>query len=347
MSGPGAVGLSLKEIAARLGGDVIGDGETRVTQVGALSRAVAGELGFITSAKYLAELASTGATAVIVPPLFAQSTSLPRIVADNPYAYYARVTALLNPRIGPGASVHPSASSASELPASASVGAGVVLGKGVRLGENVVIHSGCVIGDDVEIGDGGILYPNVTIYRGCSIGAKAIIHSGAVIGSDGFGFAPDQGQWVKIPQIGGVRIGDDVEIGANTTIDRGALEDTVIGNGCKLDNQIHIAHNCVIGDHTLIAGCVGIAGSTRIGKGCVLLGAAMILGHLEIADGTMISPGSMVMKNITKPGRYTALFPLEEHSRWLHNAAHVRRLSEMADRVGQLEKLVAELSKKV
>lgn len=344
---PGHAGLSLNEIAARLGGDVLGDGETRVTQVGALATAGIGQISFIANAKYRAQLEATRAAAVIVPSSFAQATSLPRIVAGNAYAYYARVTALLNPAIRPLAGMHPSASSASNIPASASVGPGVSIGGGVMLGKNVILHSGCAIGDGVCIGDDSVLYPNVTIYSGCTIGRNAIIHSGAVIGADGFGFAPDAGQWVKIPQIGSVRVGDDVEIGANTSIDRGALDDTVIGNGCKLDNQIQIGHNCIIGDHVVIAGCVGIAGSTRIGKGCMLGGAAMILGHLEIAEGTTISPGSMVMKSIHKPGKYTALFPLEEHSRWLHNAAQVRRLAQMAERVGQLEKLVEALTKKV
>ncbi|MGE5385910.1 MAG: UDP-3-O-(3-hydroxymyristoyl)glucosamine N-acyltransferase [Betaproteobacteria bacterium] len=343
----GHTGLSLKEIAARLGGDVLGDGETRVMQVGALATAGIGQISFLASPKYRAQLESTRATAVVVPPAFEQGTALPRIVAANPYAYYARVTALLNPRRTAPAGIHASVSTASPIPASASVGAGVSIGAGVTLGEEVILHPGCVIGDGVSIGAGSELYPNVTIYAGCTIGRNAIIHSGAVIGADGFGFAPEAGHWVKIPQIGGVRIGDDVEIGANTSIDRGALDDTVIGNGCKLDNQIQIGHNCIIGDHVVIAGCVGIAGSARIGNGCMLGGAAMILGHLTIADGTTISPGSMVMKSIDKPGKYTALYPLEEHGRWLHNAAHVRRLAQMAERVGHLEKLVEELTKKV
>lgn len=346
MSETGLPGLSLNDIAARLGGDVFGDGEIRVTQVGALASAKEGQISFLSSPKYRNQLAVTSASAVIVPPAFADVTALPRIVTGNPYAYYAKVTALLNPPARRAVGVHLTASLASPVPASASIGAGVVIGQNVVFGENVTIHSGCAIGDDVSIADGSLLYPNVTIYAGCRIGCNAIIHSGAVIGADGFGFAPEDGNWVKIPQIGAVLVGDDVEIGANTTIDRGALNDTVIGDGCKLDNQIHIGHNCVIGERTLIAGCVGIAGSTKIGKGCVLLGAAMILGQLEIADGTVVSPGSMVMKSITKPGRYTALFPLEEHDDWLHTAAQVRHLTGMAERLTVLEKLVEELSKK-
>jgi len=339
----GSQGLSLNEIAALLGGDVLGDGETRVFQVGTLLSAAPGQISFLTNPKYRAQLGQTRASAVILSSVDASATDLPRIVSSNPYAYYARVTALLNPERRPGAGLHPTASSASPVPASASIGAGVSIGSAVELGEELIIHPGCVIGDGVRIGPGSVLYPNVVIYPGCSIGRNAIIHSGAVIGSDGFGFAPEGGTWVKIPQIGAVRIGDDVEIGANTSIDRGALDDTVIEEGCKLDNQIQIAHNCVIGARTVIAGCVGIAGSTKIGKGCMLGGAAMILGHLEIADGTVISPGSMVMKSIPRPGKYTALFPLEEHERWLRNAAQVRHLARLAERVSALEKTIEEL----
>lgn len=338
MPRPGRVSLSLADIAARLGGDVLGDAETQVSQVGTLAAAAAGEIAFLSNLKYKRQLAETKASAVIVPQSFADATSVPRIVTANPYVYYARVATLLNPAEQPAAGVHPAAVSASSLPPSAHVGPHVHIGREVTVGEGVVIHAGCVIGDGVAIGEGSVLHPNVTIYPECVVGRRAIIHSGAVIGADGFGFAPEGGRWVKIPQIGRVVIGDDVEIGANTSIDRGALDDTVIGDGVKLDNQIQIGHNCIIGDHSVIAGCVGIAGSTRIGKGCMLGGAAMILGHLEIADGTVISPGSMVMKSITKPGKYTALFPLEEHDRWLRNAAQVRHLARLAERVAELEK---------
>ena len=339
------IGLSLKHIAAQLGGDVLGDGEIRVTQVGALASAGRGQISFLSNPKFRSQLAATQASAVIVSPAFAEATSLPRIVVANPYAYYARVCTLLNPVVR-SRGIHPTASLGSPVPDSVWIGPGVVIGQGVELGENVVVHAGGVIGDGVCIGDGGLLYPNVTIYSGCRIGRNAILHSGAVIGADGFGFAPDAGFWVKIPHIGVVRLGDNVEIGANTRIDRGALDDTLIGNGCKLDNQIHIGHNCVIGEASVIAGCVGVAGSAKIGKRCQIGGAAMILGHLEIADGTIISPGSMVMKSITKPGKYTAIFPLEEHENWLHNAAQVRHLKRMADRILKLEKTIEELTKR-
>ena len=338
MPTPGGVSLSLADIAARLGGDVLGDAQIRISQVATLASAGAGDIAFLANPKYKNQLHDTRASAVIVPPAFADGLSLPRVVTANPYVYYARVAALLNPPTTGVPGVHPSAVCASAIPATVSIGAHVTVGEGVVLGDDVIVHAGCVLGDSVTVGAGSILYPNVTVYHRCVIGSRAIVHSGAVIGADGFGFAPEDGAWVKIPQIGRVIIGDDVEIGANTSIDRGALDDTMIGNGVKIDNQIQIGHNCSIGDRSVIAGCVGIAGSTKIGKGCMLGGAAMILGHLEIADGTVISPGTMVMKSITKAGKYTALFPLEEHDRWLHNAAQVRHLSRLAERVEELEK---------
>lgn len=330
--------LSLAEIAARLGGDVLGDAETRISQVATLLSAGDGEIGFLANLKYKSQLTMTKASAVIVSPDFADALSLPRIVTKNPYAYYARLATLLNPRSAVVQGVHPSACVASSIPASAFVGANVSIGKNVVLGEGVVIHPGCVIADGVRIGDASLLYPNVTIYAGCELGCRNIMHSGVVIGADGFGFAPDGGQWVKIPQIGRVVIGDDVEIGANTSVDRGALDDTTIGDGCKIDNQIQIGHNCVIGKHCVVAACAAIAGSVHIEDGVIVGGAAMIAGHVTIASGAVISGGSLVMKNITKPGQYTSVFPLEEHSHWLHNAAQIRHLGKLAERVSALEK---------
>lgn len=330
--------LSLAEIAARLGGDVLGDAETRISQVATLLSAGDGEIGFLANLKYKSQLMTTRASAVIVSPDFADAVALPRIVTKNPYAYYARLAALLNPGSANVPGIHPSASTASLVPESAFVGAHVSIGENVVLGEGVVIHPGCVIGDDVRIGDGSLLYPNVTIYAGCQIGCRSILHSGVVIGADGFGFAPDAGKWVKIPQIGRVVIGDDVEIGANTSVDRGALDDTTIGDGCKIDNQIQIGHNCVIGKHCVVAACAAIAGSVHIEDGVIVGGAAMIAGHVTIASGAVISGGSLVMKNITKPGQYTSVFPLEEHSHWLHNAAQIRHLAKLAERVSVLEK---------
>jgi UDP-3-O-[3-hydroxymyristoyl] glucosamine N-acyltransferase len=338
MPGAAGVALSLADIAARLGGDVLGDGQTLISQVGTLASAGAGEIGFLANLKYKNQLQTTKAAAVIVSPDFADAVALPRIVTKNPYAYYARVAALLNPRQAAMTGIHPSVSCASPVPESASVGPNASIGSDVVLGEGVVIHAGCVLGDSVKIGDGSVLFPNVSIYAGCEVGRNAIIHSGAIIGADGFGFAPDKGQWLKIPQIGRVVIGDDVEIGANTTVDRGALDDTLIGDGCKLDNQIQIGHNCVIGKHCVIAACAAIAGSVELKDNVIVGGAAMIAGHVTIASGAVISGGSLVMKNITKPGQYTSVFPLEEHSHWLHNAAQIRHLAKLAERVSELEK---------
>jgi UDP-3-O-[3-hydroxymyristoyl] glucosamine N-acyltransferase len=337
---PAAAGvvLSLSEIAARLGGDVLGDAQTQIRQVATLASAGMGEIAFLANRKYRGQLQSTQAAAVIVAPEFAEGVERPRIVTANPYAYYARVAALLNPQPAIAGGIDPSASCASTVPASVMVGPHVSIGRDVVLGEGVVIHAGCVIGDGVRIGDGSMLYPNVTVYAGCEIGCRTVLHSGVVIGADGFGFAPEDGRWVKIPQIGRVIIGDDVEIGANTSVDRGAMDDTQIGDGSKLDNQIQIGHNCIIGKHCVIAACSGIGGSTQLHDNVIIGGAAMLGGHLTIASGVVVSGASVVMKSITKPGQYTSIAPLEEHSHWLHNAAQLRHLGKLAERVAELEK---------
>ena len=309
-------------------------------QVATLASAGEGEIAFLANLKYKNQLQTTRASAVIVSPDFTDAVALPRIVTNNPYAYYARLATLLNPRAVSVPGIHFSAHCASELPPSVSVGPNVSIGLGVVLGDGVVIHAGCVLEDGARVGEGSVLYPNVSIYAGCEIGRNAIIHSGVVIGADGFGFAPDKGQWVKIPQIGRVTIGDNVEIGANTTVDRGALDNTLIGDGCKLDNQIQIGHNCVIGKHCVIAACAAIAGSVTLQDNVTVGGAAMIAGHVTIASGAIISGGSLVMKNITRAGQYTSVFPLEEHSHWLHNAAQIRHLAKLAERVSELEKIL-------
>jgi UDP-3-O-[3-hydroxymyristoyl] glucosamine N-acyltransferase len=306
------VTLTLGQIASQLGGRVAGDAETPIRQVGSLERAGTAQIAFLASKKFVEKLKQTRAAAVILGPESEHLTALPRIVADNPYAYFARVSQLFNPPVTQAAGVHPTA----------------VVSAKARLGSGVSIGPGCVIGDDVTIGEGSCLYPRVVVYPGCSIGARVVIHSGVVIGADGFGIAPENGQWVKIPQIGGVRIGDDVEIGANTTIDRGALDDTVIEEGVKLDNQIQVAHNVRIGAHSAVAGCVGIAGSADIGRHCIIGGAAMIHGHIRIVDHVRVSAGTLVSRSILQPGTYTGFYPFEEHEAWRRNAAALRRLSK-------------------
>ena len=342
---PAQQGLRLDEIVSRLGGELDGDGSVVVSQVAPLASAQAGQISFITSQKYKQQLLDTLASAVIVPPEFAGEISIPTVIHRNPYAYYARVVALLNPESPRPRGVHSSAVLNSSIPVSASIGENSVIGQNVLLGENVVVYPGCVIGDDVSIGDGSVLYANSVIYSRCVIGKRAVIQAGAVIGSDGFGFAKEGDRWIKIRQIGRVVIGDDVEVGANTSIDRGALDDTVIGDGVKLDNQIQIAHNVIVGDHTAMAGCVGVAGSTKIGRHCTIGGAGMIIGHLELADGVHVSAGTMVTKSLRKPGQYTSIFPLEAHDDWLHNAAQIKRLAKLAERVSELEKKLEQLEK--
>lgn len=338
-------GLRLEEIVSQLGGSLEGDGSVLVSQVASLASAGAGQIAFIVNPKYRQQLQSTRAAAVIVSPQFAGDTALPRIVHQNAYSYYARVVALLNPQGSRPKGVHSSAVVHSKIPGSASIGENVVLGQNVVLGENVTLFSGCVIGDGVSIGDDSLIYPNVVIYRHCVIGLRAIIQAGAVIGSDGFGFAKDGDRWLKIPQIGRVVIGNDVEIGANTSIDRGALDDTVIGHGVKLDNQIQIAHNVLIGEHTAMAGCVGVAGSVTIGRRCTVGGAGMISGHLELADDVHVSGGTLVSRSLLKAGQYTSVFPLQTHAEWLHNAAQIKRLARLAERVSELEKKLEQMEK--
>ena len=324
--------LTLGEIVRRLGGEIAGDDSVAVSGVATLDEAGPGEIAFLANPRYRAKLASTRAGAVIVGPRDRDATAVARIVSGNPYAYYARTVALFHPveAVVPG--THPSAAidAAAQVAPSAQIGPFVVVAAGARVGERARIGAGSVVGEGASIGDDTILYPRVTIYHGCVVGARCILHSGAVIGADGFGMAPDEGRWVKIPQVGRAVLGDDVEIGANTTIDRGALGDTVIGEGVKIDNQVQIAHNCRIGAHTVIAGCTGIAGSVVIGRHCVIGGAAAIIGHLTIADDVTISGMTFITKSIAQPGVYTSGLPMMAHADWLRNAAQLRRLDEIA-----------------
>lgn len=333
-------GYTLGAIVAELGGTLIGEPDVIVYRLGSLAHAQAGQITFVSNAKYLSLLANTQASAVILSDEHKDTTGIPRIVTDNPYAYFAKLSALLNPEVQPKAGVDHSATidPSAEFALSCSIGPNAVIGAQVKLANNVVIGTGAVIGTGVKIGENSRIAANVVIYHDCVIGRNCTIAAGTVIGADGFGYAEENRRWVKIPQIGSVIIEDDVEIGANTTIDRGALDDTVIEQGVKLDNLIQIGHNCRIGAHTVIAGCVGIAGSARIGKHCKIGGAAMILGHLEIADDVTISPGSMITRSLNKSETYTALMPFQAHEEWIKTAANIRRLGELAERVKQLEK---------
>lgn len=341
--------LTLADIVENLGGVVDGDSSVAIHRVGSLSLADIGAIGFFNDTKYTQTLSQTNASAVILREQHANLTQLPKIITDNPYAYFAKVSALLNPNRHHVAGIHTSAlvHDSAVIADTASIRANVIVSENVHIAEHVVVGENCVIEQDAVIGANTKIEPNVTVKHGTVIGARCHLYSGCVIGNDGFGYAEEKGRWVKIPQVGRVIIGNDVDIGANTTVDRGAIDDTVIEDGVKLDNLIQIAHNCRIGAHTVIAGCVGIAGSAVIGKHCKIGGAAMILGHLNIADGVTISPGSMIMRSIRQAGTYTALMPFQEHEAWLKTAANIRHLNQLTDKIKQLEETLAQLSAKL
>lgn len=324
-----------------------------ISGIGSLANAGSGEVSFIVHPKYLDQLAQTKACAVIVLPEIDEQLSLApgaasfaRIVCKHPYLLYARIAQWFDWARQPAreTAIHPSAviDPTSVIAKSVTIGPFAVIGPRCKIEAMAHISAGCVLGADIQIGPSSLLHPRVTIYDGVVIGARAIIHSGAVLGADGFGFAPDptlaRGAWGKIPQLGSLIIGNDVEIGANTTVDRGALENTVLEDGVKLDNQIMIAHNCHIGAHTAMAACVGVAGSTTIGARCTIGGASMISGHLTIGDDVHVSGGTAITANVTKPGRYTGVFPFAEHTDWQKNAAVLQQLSALRKRLRKLEK---------
>jgi len=337
----------LAQIVERFGGEVLGDAQTPVSQVATLESADAQHISFLAHGKYRRQLAQTRAGAVIVGSADRGLTRLPRIVCADPYLYFAKVSQLFNPppAIRPG--VHRSAvvERGTRVPASASIGACSYIGRGVKLGRDVAIGPGCYLGDGVELGAASRLDAHVTIYPGCRLGQRALVHAGAVIGADGFGLALEHGHWSKIPQIGGVVIGDDVEIGANTCIDRGALDDTVVEDGVKLDNLIQIGHNVHIGAHTAIAGCTGIAGSTRIGRYCMIGGAANIVGHLDIADRVVIHAAAVVTKSIRKAGTYGG-HPAEDSRSWAQHMASLRHVHSLRERLRGVEQELTKREKK-
>jgi UDP-3-O-[3-hydroxymyristoyl] glucosamine N-acyltransferase len=323
------VSLTLGDIVAALGGELHGDPGLTIERLAPLDTAGARELSFLSNPKYRQQLDASRAGCVIVAPAMREQ-ALARgacIVADDAYLYFARVTQLWRREHArpAGPAIHPSA----------------VVDPDARIGEGARIGPQCVVERGAHIGAGTVLKARVFVGEDCLVGERCILHPGVVIGADGFGFAPNAGAWEKIEQLGAVRIGDDVEIGANTCIDRGALADTVIEDGVKLDNLIQIGHNCRIGRHTAIAGCVGIAGSADIGAHCTIGGAAMILGHLKLVDGVNISSGSFVARSILKPGLYTGIFPIDDNAAWEKNAATLRQLHSLRDRIKALEKKLA------
>ncbi|MCX7140740.1 MAG: UDP-3-O-(3-hydroxymyristoyl)glucosamine N-acyltransferase [Proteobacteria bacterium] len=333
-----AKNFRLAEIVERFGGEIAGNPQTAISQVASLESAGPQHISFLVQRKLRKQLAGTRAGAVILGRMDGDLTEIPRILCDNPYLYFAKVSSLFNPPPAAKPGIHKTAvvEPGTRIPASASIGAGAFVGRGVKLGRGAVIGPGCQIGAGVEIGAGSRLHARVTIYPACRLGDGALLHSGAVIGADGFGIALDADRWHKIPQIGRVVIGDDVEIGANTCIDRGALDDTVIEDGVKLDNLIQVGHNVRIGAHTAIAGCTGIAGSTRIGKHCMIGGAASIVGHLVITDRVIILAGAVVTRSILQAGTYGG-HPAQDNRNWTHNMARLRHLEALRQRVRQIE----------
>ncbi|MFZ6754357.1 UDP-3-O-(3-hydroxymyristoyl)glucosamine N-acyltransferase [Undibacterium sp. Dicai25W] len=344
----------LGELVDRFGGQLIGSPDITVTGIAPLSDAGDLNITFLSNSKLRAQAALTKAAALILTETdhaqIAAQYSGACIIVPNPYVYFARAAQYFASlkAIPPVLGVHPSAwvSPHAIVPVSASIGPHVSIDAEAVIGEGAVIKAGTVIGRGVTIGDNTLLHANVTVYDYCVVGAECVIHSGAVIGADGFGFANDRGQWVKIPQTGRVVIGDRVEIGANTSIDRGALADTIIEDGVILDNQIQIGHNCHIGQNTAMAGCVGVAGSAKIGKNCTFGGAAMVLGHLTIVDNVHVSSASMVSRSILEPGQYTGFYPLAKNADWEKSAAIVRNLSGMREKIRQLEKTIKTLTEK-
>lgn len=338
----------LGDIVEALGGTRHGSPDLLVHRLAPVATAGPGELAFVAQARYASQIDTTAAGVLLVPPAL-QDQALARgacIVTDDPYLYFAKLTqwwrlqheAAPAPGVDPLASIHPSA----RVEEGVGVGPFAVVGRDVHLARGARIGAHTVLGDGAKVGEGTVLHPRVTLGERCVIGARGVVHSGAVIGADGFGFAPHQGEWIKIEQLGAVRIGDDVEIGANTCIDRGALDDTVIEDGVKLDNLIQIGHNVRVGAHTAMAGCVGVAGSATIGAHCTIGGGAVVLGHLRLADGVHVSAASVVTRSLLKPGQYTGMFPIDDNASWEKNAASLKQLNRLRERLKGVEQAIEQ-----
>ena len=343
MGAPG-VSARLGELSRLLEAELIGDPQATVTRIGSLLSADASTISFLANPLYASQLAQTQAGCVIVAPAqreAARSRGAVLVCAD-PYLAYARLTQWWAARLRGAAvaGVHASAvvEAGARVDATASIGAQAYVGPDAVIGAGVVVGPQCHVGAHAQIGAQSWLKPRVVLGEGCRIGRRAIVHSGAVIGADGFGFAPNEGRWEKIEQLGAVVIGDDVEIGANTCIDRGALDDTVLEDGVKLDNLVQIGHNVHVGAHTAFAGCVGVAGSARIGRHCTAGGGAIILGHLEIVDHVHITAATLISRSIRKPGRYSGSFPFDDNASWEKNAATLRQLHALRERLRMLER---------
>jgi UDP-3-O-[3-hydroxymyristoyl] glucosamine N-acyltransferase len=332
--------ISLGELAVAVGCELIGDPETTVSGVASLTNASPDSLSFLVGAAYSSQLPSTKAAAVVLREADAAACPVAAFVSDNPYATYARMAALVCPEPVPEAGVHASASVAdtASVAKSAHIAASVVIGERTFIGENAVVGPGTVIGPDCVVGNDCRFVANVSVVKDVRIGARGIFHPGVVIGSDGFGNAMTPDGWVKVPQVGGVRIGDDVEIGANTTVDCGAIGDTVIEDGVRIDNLCMIAHNVYVGEHTAMAALTGIAGSTKIGKRCMFAGASGAVGHITVCDDVVVAGKTFLSKDVTEPGTYAASFPADNARSWAKQLARFRRLGKLIERVKKLEK---------
>jgi UDP-3-O-[3-hydroxymyristoyl] glucosamine N-acyltransferase len=337
---------TLGQLAAQFGCELVGDPGVVVTRVGTLANAAPDAVAFLANSLYRAQLKSTRAAAVILAPRDRDGCPVASLVHAEPYLAYARIAAALHPVESAVPGVHTSAvvAASARVAASAQVDAQAVVGSDCAIADGAVVGAGSVLGANVAIGKGTRIGARVTVLDGVRIGARCIVHPGAVIGADGFGFAPDRGTWQKIPQVGSVVIGDDVEIGANTTIDRGAIEDTVIEDGVKLDNLVQIAHNVRIGAHTVMAAMSGVAGSTKVGKRCMIGGGVVMINSLKICDDVMFTFRSVVTRSVDEPGTYSGHLPAEEAALWRKNAARFRKLDALADRLIEAERTLERIA---
>jgi len=334
--------LKLVDIAEQTGARLVGDGDCLIEGVAEITSAEKGAITFISNANYLKYLDGTRASAVILKNDALDACNIPALVTDDPRLIYAKAVNLLFPARNkkPGVSSGAIIAENAIVDKLAFIDSGVIIQSGARISDGAEINAGCVVGANVSIGENSILYSNVTIYDGCTIGDNSIIHSGAIIGADGFGFVKDGDSYLKIPQLGFVRIGNNVEIGANTTLDRGAIEDTVIDNGVKIDNQVQIAHSVSIGKNTVISAATAIAGSTKIGSNCLIGGCVGIVEHLTIANDVIITGRTMVTRSITQSGSYSSSTPMDTTGNWRKNSARFRKLDELAKRVNRLERTI-------
>lgn len=334
--------IRLSELAEQFNLPFEGDGDTMIEGVGTLSEATGTQISFLSNSAYRGQLKTTRAAAVIISADDVKHCSVNALISEDPYVSYARMAGLFDPRRIPKPGLHSSASihSTATIGRSVHIGANAVIGPGCNIADACIIGPGCVLIADCQLGIGSRLVANVTICEGVRIGQRTTIHPGAIVGADGFGLAFDKDHWVKIPQIGSVQIGDDCEIGANTTIDRGAIGDTIIENDVRLDNQIQIAHNVEVGAHTAMAALVGISGSTKIGKYCMFGGSSGTVGHIQVADRTTVTGNGVLTKSVLQPGTtWGCLIPAQPVREWNRSLAHLRKLQELARRVLNLEKL--------